>query len=321
MATNTDAGNMSTPLVLGTMYFGTRLDDRDAFALLDRFVELGGVWLDTSDNYSFWEDPSGLGGQSEALLGRWLKANPGALVKLSTKVGAQPNRPGGFPDNVEGLSERAIRGGFAGSLERLGVDHVDLLWAHVEDRSVALDETVGAFGALVGDGTIGSYGVSNHPSFVVEEICWRAANAHLPAPTAYQQRYSYLQPLPGAEVGGQPLPLGMLSSDGLELLRRRPAVEGWVYTALLLGAYDRPDRTLGPEYDHPGNARRLAALDEVATARGLTRGQVVLAWLTGGSPQLVPILGGSTVGQLDVAWEGATSELTQTERTMLDAVA
>lgn len=312
---------MGTPLVLGTMYFGTRLDDADAFALLDRFVELGGVWLDTSDNYSFWEDPSGLGGQSEALLGRWLAANPGAPVKLSTKVGAQPNRPGGFPDDLEGLSERAIRDGFAGSLERLGVDRVDLLWAHVEDRTVPLDETIGAFGSLVGEGAAVTYGVSNHPSFVVEEICWRAANAGLPAPTAYQQRYSYLQPLPGAEVAGQPIPLGMLSTDGLELLRRRPRIEGWVYTALLLGAYDRPDRMLGTEYSHPGNTRRHAALDQVAAARGLTRGQVVLAWLTGGIPRLVPMLGGSTVRQLEVAWEGATTTLTPEEQAALDAVA
>lgn len=301
------------------MYFGTRLDDEHAFALLDRFVELGGTWLDTSDNYSFWEDPSGLGGQSEAALGRWLEVNAGAPVRLSTKVGAQPNRPGGFPDDLEGLSERAVRTGISGSLDRLGVDRVDLLWAHVEDRMTPLDETVGVFGSLVSEGVVGAYGVSNHPSFAVEEICWRAARTGLPAPTAYQQRYSYLQALPGADVVGQPMPLGMLSVDGLELLLRRPEITGWVYTALLLGAYDRPDRTWGPEYDHPGNARRLAALDEVAAARGLTRGQVVLSWLTGGSPHLVPIIGGSTVGQLELAWEGATTELTSEERARLDA--
>ena len=66
-------------LVLGAMYFGTRLDDRASFALLDRFVAAGGRWIDTANCYSFWEDPSGLGGQSEEVIGRWLRANPGPV--------------------------------------------------------------------------------------------------------------------------------------------------------------------------------------------------------------------------------------------------
>jgi len=88
-------------MVLGTMYFGTRVDEKAAFAILDRFVEHGGRWLDTSNNYSFWTSDTGFGGQSEALLGRWLQSNPGAPVRLSTKVGAQPTRVGGFPDHLD----------------------------------------------------------------------------------------------------------------------------------------------------------------------------------------------------------------------------
>jgi aryl-alcohol dehydrogenase-like predicted oxidoreductase len=305
-------------VVLGTMYLGTRLDDRDSFALLDRYVELGGRWIDTSNNYSFWEDASGFGGQSEAVIGRWLRANPGLPVRISTKVGAQPTRPGGFPDHLEGLAEPVVRRSLGESLERLGRDRVDLYWAHVEDRQVPLADLVGTFGRLVDDGRIGAYGLSNHPSWRVAEARMLAGQARLAAPTAYQQRYSYLQPAPGAPVEGQPLPLGMLTDDGLELLRRHDDLTGWVYTALLLGAYDRPDRTLPAEYAYPGNTRRMAALDAVAQGRGMCRGQIVLAWLAGGDPPLIPIVGGSRLAHVEQAWAGVDTELTADERTRLD---
>ena len=79
-------------IVLGAMLFGTRFDEMDSMAMLDRFVERGGRWIDTANNYTFWEDPSGLGGQREAMIGRWLAARPGMrdLVLISTKFGAQP---------------------------------------------------------------------------------------------------------------------------------------------------------------------------------------------------------------------------------------
>ncbi|MFE5776729.1 aldo/keto reductase [Brachybacterium sp. NPDC056505] len=307
------------PPALGTMHMGTRLDERESFALLDRFVALGGRWLDTSDNYYFDQDASGLGGQSEAVIGRWLRANPGAPVRISTKVGAEPNRPGGFPDDLEGLAPDAVDRALSRSLERLGVDAVDLYWAHIEDHDVPFTQVVETFGALVADGRVRAWGLSNHPSWRVAEARLHAREAGLAGPSAYQQRFSYLQPLPGTEVEGQPVELGMLGADGLDLLRRDPALTGWVYTPLLRGAYDRADRPLSSEYRHPGNERRMAALAEVAGGRGLSRGQVALAWLTGGAPALVPIIGGSRIAQLDEAWRGATTVLTAEERETLDA--
>lgn len=306
---------------LGTMHLGTRIGERESFALLDRFVELGGRWLDTADNYYFAQDPSGLGGQSEALIGRWLRANPGAPVALSTKIGAEPNRPGGFPDDLEGLSPEAVGSALERSLERLGVDSVALFWAHIEDHDEPFDEVVRTFGGLAAEGRVGAWGLSNHPSWRMAEARLLAEHAGLPAPSAYQQRYTYLQPAPGAEIEGQPVALGVLSVDGIDLLRRTPELTGWAYTPILRGAYDRTDRPLSPEYLHPGNERRLAALAEVAEAHGLSRGQVVLAWLSGGAPALVPVIGGSRVEQLEQAWAGATTVLTAEERERLDAAA
>ncbi|MEV6889539.1 aldo/keto reductase [Kribbella sp. NPDC051137] len=310
---------MNTPtMALGTMYFGTRVDERTAFSILDRYAELGGVFVDTSDNYSFWTSETGFGGQSEALLGRWLAANSGVPVRLSTKVGAQPTRVGGFPDHLEGLRKDVVREAMAKSLERLGVDSVDLYWAHVEDPAVSLEDLVDTFGGLIGDGLTARWGVSNYPSWLLERIRATAEHAGQPQPTAYQERYSYLQPAGGMAVEGQPIPLGMLSPDGLDFLRRNPSFDGWVYTATLQGRYDRDDRPFETEYLHPGTERRLAALNRVASARGLRPGQVVLAWLASGTPTLTPIVGVSSVGQLEEAVVGACTILTEDELAALE---
>ncbi len=310
---------MNAPTIaLGTMYFGTRVDERTAFAILDRYAELGGAFIDTSNNYSFWTSETGFGGQSEALLGRWLASNPGVSVRLSTKVGAQPTRVGGFPDHLEGLRGDVVRAAMTSSLERLGVDSVDLYWAHVEDPTVPLEDLVETFGGLVRDGLTARWGVSNHPSWLLERIRATAERTDQPQPTAYQERYSYLQPAGGMPVEGQPIPLGMLSPDGLDFLHRNPSFDGWVYTATLQGRYDRPDRPLETEYNHPGTDRRLAALTDVATARGLRPGQVVLAWLASGTPTLTPIVGVSTVEQLEQAVAAVTTILTKDELAALN---
>jgi aryl-alcohol dehydrogenase-like predicted oxidoreductase len=130
-------------LVLGAMMFGTTIDETTSFALLDRFVEAGGEWIDTADCYAFWASDSGFGGDSEELLGRWLAARPGVRdrVKIATKFGAEPRVAGDWPASRTGLGRTAIRSQFEGSLRRLGTDYIDLAWAHMEDRSVPIEET------------------------------------------------------------------------------------------------------------------------------------------------------------------------------------
>ncbi|RPK41493.1 General stress protein 69 [Streptomyces sp. ADI92-24] len=160
--------NITAPqIVLGTMDFGTRVGPEQAFAILDSLVAGGGVWLDTANCYSFWADPNGVDGASERVLGAWLRARPGArdAVRIATKVRQNPLVPHSWPDSAEGLSADAVRAGVEGSLRRLGVDHVDMLWAHAEDRGVPLEETVGVFGELVSKGTVLRVGAANHAAF------------------------------------------------------------------------------------------------------------------------------------------------------------
>ena len=305
-------------LVLGAMFFGTRQDERQSFELLDRFVDNGGTMIDTSDNYPFWEHPSGHGGASESLLGAWFAARPGMRdrVFLSTKVGAEPLVPGGYPDNIEGLSEPAITNAIQGSLKRMGVEHVDLYWAHIDDRSVPAAETVGAFGSLVTKGVVGRLGASNHATYRVEQARAAARAQGVAGYSALQLRDSYLLPRPGVVLHGHLF--GSVTDETLDYAKVE-SLDIWAYTPLIEGAYTRADKPLPEGYDHPGTTRRLAALDSVAADLGVSRNQVVLSWLIGGTPSVTPMVGVSSVAQLDEALAGARLTLSADQRARLDA--
>lgn len=304
------------------MLFGTVQDERRSFEILDRFVDAGGVWIDTANCYAFWADPSGFGGQSEALLGRWLATRPGVRdrVRISTKVGCEPIEAGRFPETAEGLSAGAVKTAIEGSLRRLGTDHVELYWAHKPDPVTPLEETVAAFDELVSAGVVGRLGCSNYPVWQVERARQIARADGRTGFTAVQQHHTYLRPLPGT----QPTVVhrfGAVTDEVLHYLEHHPDMALWAYTPLLSGGYTRTDKPLPPEYDHPGTERRLAVLDEIAAETGTNRNRVVLAWLAGGNPAAMPIVGVSTVGQLDEAVAGVSLDLTVEQRRRLDSAA
>lgn len=311
-------------LVLGTMYLGTRTDERTSRALLDRFLDAGGRMIDTANCYAFWVDPSGHGGASERVIGRWLAAEPSRRdrVELATKVGVEPRdvpRADGL--EVEGLSADVVRSGCEQSLRRLGVDVIDLYWAHGEDRGTPLEETVEAFGALVESGVVRRLGVSNHPTWRVERGRALARERGLEPWTALQLTTSYVHPRPGAAVEGKDHRFGFVTDETLDYVAEHPDVELWAYSPLVQGAYDRADRPFPEAYDHPGTIRRLAVLDDVAAAHGVARSVVVLAWLLASRPEVRPILGVSSLEQLESALRVADVDLTADELGALDAPA
>ncbi|WP_461010397.1 aldo/keto reductase [Streptomyces capparidis] len=298
------------------MEFGTRVDEADSMRLLDRFVDGGGTWIDTANCYAFWHDPSGFGGQSEAVIGRWLAARPGMRdrVRISTKVRHQPTVAGRWPESAEGLSAPVIRDALRESLRRLRTDRVDLYWAHAEDRSVPLEETVGAFGELAASGLALRLGASNHMAWRVERARRVARDLGVPGWTALQLRHSYLRPRPGAALpeGGHQ----QVTEESLDFARAE-GLDLWVYSPLLMGVYSgRADRPLPEHYEHPGTTRRLAALAEVAAETGAAPGQVVLAWLTGQG--IRPIVGLTRPEHLDEALGAAGLVLTDDQRRRLD---
>ncbi|MCT2591747.1 aldo/keto reductase [Streptomyces sp. N2-109] len=307
-------------IALGAMEFGTRIDDKTSFALLDQYVDAGGVWIDTADCYAFWGDPSGHGGQSEALIGRWLAARPGVRerVQISTKVGCEPTSPGSFPEASEGLSRKAIDAALAGSLRRMGIEHVELYWAHRDDRGTPLEETVAAFGAHVADGTVGRVGLSNYALWRTERARGIAAALGYAPPTALQLRYSYPQPRPLVRDNVHVHRFGWITDEVLDYAATDATMELWAYSPLEAGAFERADRPLHEAFDHPGTTRRLAALEEAAAELRVSRSALVVAWMTGATPFVRPIIGASTPAQLASAIEGARLTLAADVREALD---
>ncbi|MEQ7007374.1 aldo/keto reductase [Actinopolymorpha sp. B17G11] len=308
-------------LSLGAMLFGTATDEATSFAILDRYVEAGGTFIDTSNNYAFWQD-GGQGGQSEELLGRWIRSrNVGNEIVIATKLGARPLAPGtSYVDNAEGLSAKVIRESAERSRERLGVDKLDLLYAHIEDPGTPLQETVEGFAQLVADGTVGLLGVSNHWAWRVERARNLAATAGLPGYEVLQYSYSYLRQR--TDLPGELSPdgdYGAVGRDLLSYLREEPGLTLVAYSPLLSGRYVRDDKPFGPEFDHAGTPVRLAALREVAAETGATPNQVVLSWLIGRDIPVIPLAGASSLAQLNENLVGVDLKLTSEQRAKLDA--
>jgi aryl-alcohol dehydrogenase-like predicted oxidoreductase len=308
-------------LSLGAMFFGTKVDEATSFAILDRYVEAGGTFIDTSNNYAYWVNGT-QGGESEALLGRWRRDRGiGDEVVIATKLAGRPTAPANsLSRDVEGLSAKVIRESSERSRERLGMDRLDLLYAHIEDPSVPLEETVGAFGELVAEGAVGLLGASNHWTWRVERARHLAAAAGLAGYEVLQYHHTYLRQRTDLPTLRSPDgDLGVTSGDLLAYLRDDPALTMVAYSPLLTGSSVREDRPLGPEFDHVGTPARRAALEAVTKETGATANQVVLAWLMGGEVPVVPLVGASSVAQLDESLAAVDLELTPAQRATLDA--
>jgi len=224
-------------LSLGAMLMGSRTDEATSFATLDRFVEAGGTFIDTSGNYAFWVHGT-QGGESEELLGRWRRSRGiGDETVIATKVGARPLAPAaGFGDvNLDGLSAKAIRESAERSMSRMGVSRLDLMYAHVEDPAVPLSETVEGFAELVSSGFVGLLGVSNHWAWKVEQARALAVAAGLPGYEVLQYCHTYLRQRadspshwsPDGEPGAAgPDLLSYVRDSGLTLVAYSPLLGG-----------------------------------------------------------------------------------------------
>ncbi|GAA4483551.1 aldo/keto reductase [Gluconacetobacter asukensis] len=276
------AGFEIAPIVFGGNVFGWTIDEKASFDVLDAFVDHGFDAIDTADVYSAWA-PGNKGGESETIIGNWLKARPGMRdkVKIFTKVGSDLGVPG-----QKGLSETWILQAVEASLARLGVERIDLYFSHWPDPHTPYAETLGAYDKLLKAGKIRAIGASNLDAMQLDEALHVARAKDLPAYQVLQPEYNLYD---RSSFDG---PLRDLClREGLGVVTYYSLASGF-----LSGKYRSKDdlgqsrrgEGIGKYLDARG-LRILAALDDVAARHGASDAEVALAWLIAREGVTAPI--------------------------------
>lgn len=280
---------------LGCLNFGSKTDRKTSFRLLDRYVDAGGNFLDTSNNYAFWNEGC-TGGESESLLGEWLKERKNrSRMVVATKVGAKPKIPGGGFDQIEGLGRKAIEKAIDESLQRLGTDYVDLYYAHIDDTGTELEETLEAFDRLVKSGKVRAIGCSNYRLPRLREAMVVSKANGWASYSCIQQRYTYLRPRKDADFGLQV----STDDDLLAYCMENKDITLLAYSPLLGGLYDKESAELPEGYRNEEQLNRLQAVRKLAKETGHTPNQIVLAWMLQNAPTALPLVAVSDSVQLE----------------------
>ncbi|MDQ0088520.1 aryl-alcohol dehydrogenase-like predicted oxidoreductase [Paenibacillus anaericanus] len=287
-------GMKVSALALGCLNFGSRTNKEMSYRLLDQYQDAGGSFLDTANNYAFWNDGC-VGGESESLLGQWMKERGNrSRMTIATKVGAKPTFPGGGFEHKEGLSRKAIEQAIDESLRRLHTDYIDLYYAHIDDADIPLEETLEVMEGLVRAGKVRALGCSNYSVSRIEEARSISQAHNWTSYSCIQQRHTYLRPNRDADFGVQ------LSADDdlLKYCERHEDFSILAYSPLLNGAYTREDVPFPEQYEGPEVQARMRVLKEVAAETEGTMNQVILAWLLQNTPSTISLVAASSFEQL-----------------------
>lgn len=278
-----------SPLCFGGNVFGWTIDEATSFEVLDAFVAHGGNFVDSADVYSTWA-PGNVGGESELILGNWMKARRNRdKIVVATKVGSK------MP-NGEGLSRAWIMQAVEDSLRRLQTDVIDLYQAHIDDHKTPLEETLAAFDALVKQGKVRAIGASNYDGKRLDDAN-DISHKHKLA------RYECLQPkynLVAREYEHDQEPVCL--AHGIGVIPYSSLASGF-----LTGKY-QPGQALPPSKRAGGVEQRyfndhgfavLAQVEATAKALNATPGQVALAWLMARPSITAPIASATSVQQVE----------------------
>ncbi|MCO8275397.1 aldo/keto reductase [Actinoplanes sp. TRM 88003] len=309
MSTLGSSGIEVFPLNLGGNVFGWTSDEATSHQVLDAFTAAGGNFIDTADGYSAWV-PGNSGGESETIIGKWLTSrNNRNSVVLATKVSQHPQ--------FRGLSAANVTAAADASLARLGTDYIDLYYAHYDDASTPLEETAGAFDALVKAGKVRAVGVSNYTAERIREWFEVARRHGFVLPVAVQPHYNLV-----ARQAYEQNIAPVAAEEGLAVLPYYALASGF-----LTGKYrTTEDLASSPRgggakaYLNEDGLAVIKVLTEVADAHGVEPASVALAWLRTRPGVAAPIASARTVEQLPALIASATLELTADEIAALDEV-
>ncbi len=280
-------GENVSSLCLGAMYFGTRNDTAASHRILDAYLDAGGTFIDTANIYAHWIQGFH-GGESETLLGEWMRQHGNrSKLFIASKVGFE------YHGVERGLTPRQIEDECNKSLKRLGIDTIDLYYAHVDDRNTPLEETMKAFDKLVKAGKVRLIGGSNYRAWRLEQAHWISQVNNWAHFCCIQQHYTYLPLRPGTTVSPQVMAnedlIDYCANSGTTLL---------AYSVLQAGAYTRTDRSFASKFSSPDNDKRLSLLREIASELGATINQIILRWMLQSSPSVIPLIAASDETQL-----------------------
>jgi len=297
------------PMVFGGNVFGWTTDAKTAFALLDRFAAAGLNAIDTADVYSAWA-PGNTGGESETIIGDWMKARGNRhAMTVVTKVGS-PMGPG-----KKGLSARYIEEAVEASLKRLKVETIDLYLSHWPDEATPHEETLGAYQRLIAKGKIRWCGASNFNATQLAAALDASQARGLP-------RYEVLQPeynLYDRDLFDGPL-RDLCVAQEIGVITYYSLAKGF-----LSGKY-RGEADLGQSprgggvkaYLNARGFRILAALDEVAARHGVKPATIALAFLVARRGVTAPIASATSLAQVESLVRAATLELSAEDVAALD---
>jgi len=297
------------PLALGGNTFGWTSNESTSEAVLDAFTAQGGNFIDTADGYSAWVDGNS-GGESETIIGSWMaKRGNRHDVVIGTKVSQHPE--------FRGLSAANVAAASTASLARLGTDYIDLYYAHFDDASTPLEETVAAFNDLVVAGTVRYIGLSNYSPARIAEWFAIAESNGFATPVALQPQYNLVH--------------RQAFERDIAPLAEKHALGVVPYFALaagfLTGKYRSRDDLAGAArgqmaggYFSDEGLAVVSALDEIAAANNTEVATVALAWLQAKPTVVAPIASARVVEQLDSLMAAAFLTLTDAELARLDEV-
>ncbi len=297
------------PLNLGGNVFGWSADEAQSFAVLDAYAAAGGNFIDTADVYSAWV-PGHAGGESEAILGRWMKARGNRQrTIIATKVGQHPAH--------KGLSKSSIVAACDASLQRLQSDHIDLYYAHVDDAATPLEETLAAFDGLVRAGKVRQLAASNYSAARLGEalaICKRNGWARY---VALQPHYNLME-----RAGYEGELAALCAKEGIACVPYFALAKGFLTGKYRPGKPVQSVRAQGASaYLDARGERVLGVLDALSAHYETPPAAVALAWLRAQPTVVAPIASARTVEQLRELLPMATLRLTADELDRLSRAA
>jgi aryl-alcohol dehydrogenase-like predicted oxidoreductase len=293
---------------LGGNVFGWTADERQSFAVLDAYVEAGGNFIDSADSYSAFA-PGNVGGESEAMLGKWVTARGNrASVVLATKVGRKPDR--------KGLARANIRVAVEESLGRLQTDYIDVYYAHADDPDTSLEETLTTFDELIKEGKVRYIAASNYSAPRLEQALKTSDDNGVARYIAIQPHYSLVERehYEGALAA-------LCEQTGLACVPYWALARGFLTGKYRPGVtVDSPRAEQAGKYLDDHGIRVLEALDRVAEAHDTTNAAVALAWVAAQPGVAAPIASARNPEQLAEFLPAAWLELSSDElRELSDA--